>query len=50
MESSVDQQGESEVGQLPVKPLLLRIFSSPRSHIFVHSVEITNESSCRIRW
>ena len=45
LESRIDQQGGTEVGPLPVQPLLSRILSSASSHIFLHSVEITQESS-----
>ena len=47
LESRIDRQGGTEVGPLPVQPLMLRILSSAGSHGFLHSVEITQESSSR---
>ena len=44
LESRIDRQGGTKVGPLPVQPLMLRIFSSPLSHGFLHSVEIRQES------
>ena len=49
LESRVDPQGGTEVGPLPVQPLLSRILSSARSHGFLRSVEIMQESSSRNR-
>ena len=43
--SRIDQQGGTEVGPLPVYPLLSRILSSAVSHGFLLSVEITQVSS-----
>ena len=47
LESRVDQQGGTEVGPLPVQPLISRILSGAGSHGFLRSVEITQESSSR---
>ena len=47
LESRIDRQGGTEVGPLPVQPLLSRILSSAGSHGFLRSVEITQESSSR---
>ena len=45
LEVIIDQQGGTEVGLLPVQILLSHILSSSRSHDFLRSVEITQESS-----
>ena len=45
LESRIDQQGGTEVGPLPIHPLLLRILSSAGSHGVLRSVEIIQESS-----
>ena len=45
----VDQQGGAEVYIFPVKPLILRIFSSYLSHGFLHSIYIMYKSSCGSR-
>ena len=45
LESRIDQQGGTEVGPLPVHPLLSRILCSAGSHGFICSIEITQESS-----
>ena len=45
LESRIDRQGGTEVGPLPVQPLVSRILSSTISHGFLSSVEITQESS-----
>ena len=47
LESRIDRQGGTEVGPLPVQPLLSRILSSAGLHGFLHSVEIMQESSTR---
>ena len=45
LESGIDRQGGTEVGPLPVQPLLSRILSSAGSHGILRIVEITQESS-----
>ena len=45
LESRIDWQGGTEVGPLPVQPLLSRILSSADLHGVLGSVEITQESS-----
>ena len=45
LESRIDRQGGTEVGPLPVQPLLSRISSSAVSHGLLRSVEIRQESS-----
>ena len=45
LESRIDRQGGTEVGPLPVQPLLSRILSSAGSHGFLCRIEITQESS-----
>ena len=45
LESRIERQGGTEVGPMPVQPLLSRILSSSGSHGFLHSVDIMQESS-----
>ena len=45
LESRIDQQGDTEVGPLPVQPLMSHILSSAGSHSVLRSVEITQETS-----
>ena len=47
LENRIERQGGTEVGPLPVQPLLLRILSSSGLHCFLRSVEITQERSSR---
>ena len=44
MESRIDLEGGAEVASLLVEPLLARIMCSSRSHGYLRSVEITQES------
>ena len=46
LDSSIDQQGGSEVVPLPEHPLMLRICGSSHLHGFIRIVEITHEISC----
>ena len=41
LESRIDRQGSTEVGPLPVQPLLSSILSSSGSYGFLCNVEIT---------
>ena len=45
LESRIDQQGGTEVGPLPIQPLLSRILSSAGLHGVLRSADITQESS-----
>ena len=47
LESRIDQQGGTEVGPLPVQPLLSRILSSAGSQGFLRSVEVKQKNSSR---
>ena len=50
LESRIDRQGGTEVGPLPVQPLLSRILSSASSHGFLRSVDITQEASSAMQF
>ena len=45
LDISIDRKVGTEVGPLPVQPLMSRILSSSGSHGFLHSIDITQESS-----